>query len=100
MLQQETQIPVYFSYWVPEVQSILDDIKEISPSSTQKGTAAEALFSQISANGYQIVVGASHPSLRTDVILPTVFVCISTCYFLHSFLKPHHLFLKIMCLID
>lgn len=73
MLQQETQIPVYFSYWVPEVQSILDDIKDISPTSTQKGTAAEALFSQISANGYQIVAGAGHPSLRTDVSLPTVF---------------------------
>lgn len=44
MLQSETQIPVYFSYWNPEIQSILEDIDEISPSSTSsshKGTAAE-----------------------------------------------------------
>jgi len=44
MMQQETQIPVYFSHWVPEVQSILDDIDEISPTSTQKGTAAEGTY--------------------------------------------------------
>lgn len=72
MMQQETQIPVYFSHWVPEVQTILDDIDEISPSSSQKGTAAEALLSQISANGYQIVVGANHPTVRSDISIASI----------------------------
>ncbi|KAK3932546.1 Nicalin-1 [Frankliniella fusca] len=72
MMQQETQIPVYFSHWTPEIQSILEDIDEISPTSNQKGTAAEAMINQISANGYQIVVGAGHPSVRTEISIANI----------------------------
>ncbi|KAJ1530768.1 hypothetical protein ONE63_005621 [Megalurothrips usitatus] len=73
MMQQDSQIPVYFTSWTPEIQSILDNMNDMAPAPSKMGTAAEAMFSQISANGYQIVLSAGHPQVRTEVNMGTIY---------------------------
>lgn len=66
LLDDETSIPVYFIKWSEELEAILTDI-ENSVSSNDKGISAwEALLQSFSANGYQIVVNAGKPTIRSD----------------------------------
>lgn len=72
LLSQEIFIPVYFASWTYELQSIIDDVSTSIVTNEKAGSAAEALFDTISANGYQIVISASQPSARTDVNIANI----------------------------
>ncbi|KAJ8933164.1 hypothetical protein NQ314_014171 [Rhamnusium bicolor] len=58
LIAQEISIPVYFVHY--------------SNTNDMSKSAAEAMFSSIAANGYQIVVSSSNPSIKTDAKVATV----------------------------
>lgn len=68
----ETPIPVYFTQWNPELQVILEDVEHGFITDEKAGFAAEALFSSISASGYQVVVSTGQAVAKTDVKVATL----------------------------
>ena len=68
----ETPIPVYFTEWNPELQTILEDVEHGFITDEKAGSAAEALFNSISASGYQVVVSTSQAVAKTDVKVATL----------------------------
>lgn len=72
LLSQEIFIPVYFASWTNELQSILDDVSSSIITNEKAGSAAEAFFDAISANGYQIVISASQSAIRNDVHVASI----------------------------
>lgn len=72
MLAQEISIPVYFVHWAPEIDLIADDLSANIDSNDLSKSAAEAIFSSIAANGYQIVISSSSPTVRNDVKVSTI----------------------------
>lgn len=58
MLEQETNMPVYFAPEDPELLSIHSDIQQ-AVSGDQAASAAQALLSAVYANGFQMVVTGS-----------------------------------------
>lgn len=65
MLQEETQVPVYFTEETRELLQIYRDIKH-AVNSDQAGSAAEALMSSASANGFQMVVAGPQAKALND----------------------------------
>ncbi|GLH07943.1 Nicalin-1 [Gryllus bimaculatus] len=59
MMKQEVLIPVYFAEWSQELDSIVNDLSHI-------------LFSCISANGYQIVIGTNQATAKQDINVATI----------------------------
>lgn len=72
MLAQEVSIPVYFSKYSPELESIIEDVGNNLDSNDMSKSAAEALVNSIAANGYQIVVSANTPAVQTDAKVATI----------------------------
>ncbi|KAL3288856.1 hypothetical protein HHI36_003303 [Cryptolaemus montrouzieri] len=72
IMSQEVSIPIYFIRDSPEFSEISTEIAEHSAVNDLKKSAAEALFSSIAANGYQVVVSPSTPSIRKDVKIATI----------------------------
>lgn len=72
MLTQDISIPVYFTSWSQEVESILNDINIVGNIDDKSKPALESIINSIAANGYQIVVsGASH-SQKSDIKIVTL----------------------------
>lgn len=65
-LGEEIHIPVYFASYSPELEAIVSDIESNKILEIQKSTAWDAILNSLSANGYQIVITASRPSVKTD----------------------------------
>lgn len=72
MLAQEVSIPVYFARWTPQLSVIVEEVTRTSISSDKTKSAAEAMFSSISGNGYQIVISPGSPNVRHDVKIATI----------------------------
>ncbi|XP_044747308.1 nicalin [Coccinella septempunctata] len=72
LMNQETSIPVYFIKDSPEFEHIFTEISVNSAANDLKRSAAEALFSSVAANGYQIVVSSGTPSIKKDVKVATI----------------------------
>ncbi|XP_045483433.1 nicalin [Harmonia axyridis] len=72
LMNQETSIPVYFIRDSPEFEHIFAEIAENSVANDLKKSAAEALFSSVAANGYQIVVSPGTPNIKKDVKISTI----------------------------
>ncbi|KAG5889173.1 hypothetical protein JTB14_010813 [Gonioctena quinquepunctata] len=72
MMVQEISIPVYFSKYSPELESIIKEISSNLDSNDMSKSAAEALVSSVAANGYQIVVSSSNPNIKTDAKVATI----------------------------
>ncbi|XP_012281156.1 nicalin [Orussus abietinus] len=72
MFGSECMIPVYFAQWNPELQQILDNIENSFFTDDKSGSAAEAIFSSISASGYQAVVASGQATPKTDVKVATL----------------------------
>ncbi|XP_056643781.1 BOS complex subunit NCLN [Diorhabda sublineata] len=72
MIAQDVSIPVYFSKYSPQLESIIRDVGNNLDNSDMSKSAAEALLNSIAANGYQIVVSASTPAVQTDAKVATI----------------------------
>lgn len=72
MLAQEITIPVYFAKWTPELETIVTEISHSSVTNDKSKSAAEAMFTSIAANGYQIVVNPGSPNVKQDVKVATI----------------------------
>lgn len=72
ILEQETPIPVYFLKYNPTISEIVTELDSSIDTSDKRKSAAEAMFSSIAANGYQIVISASNPAARTDIKIATI----------------------------
>lgn len=72
MFGPETTIPVYFTSWHPDLQTILDDLSNGFITDEKAGSAAEAMFNSISASGYQVVVATGQALAKTDVKVATL----------------------------
>lgn len=72
MVAQEVSIPVYFSKYSTELESIIKEIDMNVDANDMSKSAAEAILNSIAANGYQIVVSSSTPSVRTDAKIGTI----------------------------
>ncbi|XP_076643835.1 BOS complex subunit NCLN [Halictus rubicundus] len=68
----ETMIPVYFSKWHPDLQTILNDLSNGFITDEKAGSAAEAMFNSISASGYQVVVPSGQALIKVDVKVATL----------------------------
>ncbi|XP_029041237.1 nicalin [Osmia bicornis bicornis] len=68
----ETTIPVYFTPWHPDLQTILDDLSNGFITDEKAGSAAEAMFNSVSASGYQVVVPTGQALAKTDVKVATL----------------------------
>lgn len=71
-MAQEISIPVYFAVWTPELEEIVSDITYSFITDDKAGSAAEAIFNSISANGYQIVISPSTASAKQDIKIATL----------------------------
>lgn len=71
-MNQETSVPVYFIKDSPEFEHIFEEISDNSVSNDLKKSAAEALFTSVAANGYQIVVSPGTPTIKKDVKVATI----------------------------
>lgn len=72
LYEQETSIPVYFSKYNPTIDEIVTELSTNVDTNDKRKSAAEAMFSSIAANGYQIVISASTPTARTDTKIATI----------------------------
>lgn len=72
LLSQEIFIPVYFALWNNELQSVLDDVSSSFITNDKTASATEAFLDAVSANGYQIVISANQPSVRTGVQITNI----------------------------
>ncbi|KAL0278855.1 UNVERIFIED_CONTAM: hypothetical protein PYX00_000546 [Menopon gallinae] len=72
LLSQEIFIPVYFALWNNELQSVLDDVSSSFITNDKTASATEAFLDAVSANGYQIVINANQPSVRTGVQITNI----------------------------
>lgn len=78
MLLQDIPIPVYFSKFNPELDSIIEDISNIKANATteevlnKRDSALSEIINQVSANGYQV-------SCSPPVDLLVNFVCDVIC---------------------
>lgn len=65
LIQEDTQLPVYFT---PETPEILEMYKEIqgAVNSDQAGSATEALLSSAAASGFQVVVSGPQAKAMND----------------------------------
>lgn len=72
MMAQEISIPVYFAVWTPELEEIVTDITYSFITDDKAGSAAEAIFNSISANGYQIVISPGTASAKQDIKIATL----------------------------
>ncbi|XP_064621002.1 BOS complex subunit ncln-like isoform X2 [Lineus longissimus] len=65
MMQEEINMPVYFTDETDDLMQIYGDIKT-SVNSDQAGSATEALFSSATANGFQMVVNGPQAKVKHD----------------------------------
>lgn len=72
MLSQEVTIPVYFIMATPDMEKILLEISNSVSVDDKAKSAAETLFSSVSANGYQIVINPRNPTARQDIQIATI----------------------------
>ncbi|KAL1513547.1 hypothetical protein ABEB36_002947 [Hypothenemus hampei] len=72
MYEQDTSIPIYFSQYDSTIDDIIKELATQSDSHNTKSSAAEALFSSISANGYQIVISAVGSTAVTEAKIATM----------------------------
>lgn len=72
MVAQEISIPVYFSRYSKKLDIIVNEISQGLDTNDMSKSAAETMFNSIAANGYQIVVSSSNPSIKTDAKVATV----------------------------
>ncbi|KAJ8925817.1 hypothetical protein NQ315_009667 [Exocentrus adspersus] len=72
MIAQEISIPVYFVRYSKKLDTIVDEISQGLDTNDMSKSAAEAMFNSIAANGYQIVVSSSNPSIKTDARVATI----------------------------
>ncbi|XP_076330796.1 BOS complex subunit ncln isoform X1 [Tachypleus tridentatus] len=66
LLEEEVQIPVYFSLETPELTEIYRNVQK-SSSGKQAGSAAEELWGTLSASGFQLVVSNSQTKAQSDI---------------------------------
>lgn len=72
VFDQETQIPVYFVKPTKEFNGIITELASNIDTNDKKKSATEALFGSVAANGYQIVISASTPSVQTNNKIATI----------------------------
>lgn len=72
MLAQEISIPVYFSKYNSELDSVIDDISNIKSDGQQRDTALAELVSSVSANGYQVSVSGAHHAANKQSKIPII----------------------------
>ncbi|XP_011315449.1 nicalin [Fopius arisanus] len=68
----ETTIPVYFSPWNSDLQTILNDLEHGLITDAKANTELQNLVNSISASGYQVIVAAGQPTPKADVKIATV----------------------------
>jgi len=65
LMEEETQIPVYFTAETQELTDIYDDVLR-STSTDQASSALEALLSSATSNGFQLVVAGTQQKALND----------------------------------
>ncbi|KAK4322279.1 hypothetical protein Pmani_006977 [Petrolisthes manimaculis] len=71
MLEAESQLAVYLAYETPELLDIYNSVRASSDTHTASSAAA-ALVSSLSTDGYQMVVGGSQSKLIPDMTLTNI----------------------------
>ena len=101
MLLQDITIPVYFSKYNAELETVVSDLSRISleisedaKQAAQRESALENLINSISANGYQVIIHTHCNvifSMRTEILhnkFPIIFIFVlGSSYRRHSFTK-------------
>lgn len=72
MLAQEIAIPVYFAKWTPQLETIVTEMSHSSLTNVKSKSGAEAMFTSVAANGYQIVVNPGSPNVKHEVKVATI----------------------------
>lgn len=72
MLAEEISIPVYFARWTSELDSIVNEVSRSSAANDKSKSAAEAMFTSVAANGYQVVINPGSPNVKSDTKVATV----------------------------
>ncbi|XP_063982340.1 BOS complex subunit ncln [Diachasmimorpha longicaudata] len=68
----ETTIPVYFSPWNPDLQTIVNDLEHGLITDAKANSELQNLINSISASGYQVIVPTGQPTPKTDVKIATI----------------------------
>ncbi|XP_015126473.1 nicalin [Diachasma alloeum] len=68
----ETTIPVYFSPWNSDLQTILNDLEHGLITDAKANSELQNLINSISASGYQVIVATGQPMPKTDVKIATI----------------------------
>ncbi|XP_050305475.1 nicalin-1 [Anthonomus grandis grandis] len=69
LYEQEISIPVYFINYDPKIDEIISELSS-SGEANEKSSAAQAMYSSIAANGYQIIIPSSNS--KTNIKIPTL----------------------------
>lgn len=72
MMAEDVSIPVYFAEWSPELEDIVKDITNSFITDDKAGSAMEAIFNSVSANGYQIVITSGTASPKSEIKIATI----------------------------
>lgn len=71
LLEEEVNIPVYFTEETPEMEEIYNSVQK-SPSSERASSATEELLGSVSTSGYQLVISGSGPKPQTDIQIASI----------------------------
>lgn len=71
LLEEEVNIPIYFTQETPEMEEIYNSVQK-SPNNERAGTAAEELIGSVTTSGYQMVITGSSPKPQTDVQIASI----------------------------
>ncbi|KAJ8960178.1 hypothetical protein NQ318_003901 [Aromia moschata] len=72
MLQQEVSIPVYFAKYSNKLDSVINEVSQNSNTNDMSKSAVENIINSIAANGYQVVVSSSTPTIKTDAKIASI----------------------------
>ncbi|KAJ8983059.1 hypothetical protein NQ317_013265 [Molorchus minor] len=72
MLAQEVSIPVYFTHYTKKLDTIIDDVAHNVGGNDMSKSAAETMLNTIAANGYQISISSSTPTVKTDARIANI----------------------------
>lgn len=72
MLTQDVSIPVYFTTWSQDVDSILNDINDVGSIDDKSKPALDSIINSVAANGYQIVVSGGSHAQKSDIKVVTL----------------------------
>lgn len=66
MMAEPVPIPTYFVPWSQEIETITEEVAQ--QPTHHEGTAFQATYAALSANGYQLVISAAAPTAKDSAV--------------------------------